>query len=326
MKLLKPLSFFSFLFFLFIISCEEIDEPGRLVPVTVDQNPALPQIKIHVANQERSIHYLTYGNQDNPPLYILHGSLSDMRAYIPLAKELSDNYFVVLWDLRGNGLSERVTADELSYEAMVEEIEQVRLHFSPNQKITLIGHSWSAVFAALYLGDYHENINQIILMEPFGLNDEVMDKVDVPMNLTSLHFLDMFYSTKYLTAKSNEELDFQMLAVLKSGVRDYFCDPENLPEWPVWRVGGLALIVWERIILSGTQYDYDFTEGLKEYQDTVLLIGSGCSPIGYAFQRDYNANFFSKSKTVLISNSGHRMLTEQFDMVVEKIKAYLYEY
>ncbi len=312
--------------FCLISSCEKIDEPGNLVPATVDQNSDLPQISIHVAAHDRAIHCLTFGQQESPPLYILHGSLSDMRAYIPLAQSLSEKYYVVLWDMRGNGLSERVTSDELSYEAMVEEIEQVRLHFSPNQKITLIGHSWSAIFAALFLENYHENIRQIILMEPFGLNDEVMSKVDVPMNLTTLHYLDMNYSTKYLTAKSHEELDFQMLAILKSGVRNYFCDIESLPEWPVWRIGGLALIVWERNILDGTNYKYDFTEGLEQFSDTVLLIGSECSPIGYTFQKEYNASFFQHTKTIEILNSGHRMLTEQFDSLTMKIQSYLYEY
>ena len=55
----------------------------------------------------------------------MHGSLSDMRAYLPLS-ELQDAYYVIMWDQRGNGLSERVTEEELSYDAMVEEIEAVR--------------------------------------------------------------------------------------------------------------------------------------------------------------------------------------------------------
>ncbi len=233
-KLLLPAVFLSAL--LFLSACMHSGAPGSLVPSTVIEDENLQSVIISVAGKERSIHYRTFGDAANPPLFIIHGSLSDMRAYLPL-QIFSDTYYVVMWDMLGNGLSERVPKEELSPEAMVEEIEAVRRLFTPGRKITLFGHSWSAVFTARYLGKYPEHVEQAVMMEPFGLTDEIQQKADVPMNLVSEGYLDMAFASGNMTPKDHESLDYRMLAMLHSGVRDYFCDIDNLPEWPVWRVG-----------------------------------------------------------------------------------------
>lgn len=298
---------------------------GKLVPPTVDQNPKLSSLAIEVSGHTRLIHYETFGDSANPALFIMHGSLSDMRAYLPM-QELKDKYFVVLWDQRGNGLSERVTEPELRYDAMVEEIQAVKSQFSPERQITLMGHSWSAVFAAMYLGKHPQDIKQAILMEPFGLKSEFMEQVDIPLNLTAKGYLDMMYSSKYMTPKDHETLDYQMLAVLCSGVRDYFCDMDHLPPWPVWRVGGYALIVWEKHLLNGTKYDYDFTTGLSAFTGEVLLVGSSCSPIGYEFQQKYHQQLFQQAQVLRIENSGHRIITEQYETLIDGLRNFLTEY
>jgi proline iminopeptidase len=303
----------------------ETTELGALVPPTVDQEPNYPALAIEVAGQERLVHYQTFGDPRNPVLFIMPGSLSDICAYLPL-QVLQDKYFVVFWEQRGNGLSERVTERELSYDAMVEEIHAIKNHFSPDRPVTLMGHSWSAVFAAMYLAKHPEAVDQAILMEPFGLKSEFMEAVDVPLHLTSKGYLDMMYSSKYMTARDHEMLDYQMLSVLKSGVRSYFCDEDHLPPWPVCRVGGYALLIWEKNLLKGTRYDYDFTRGLAAFSGEVLLIGSSCSPIGYAFQETYHLPLFQHARVLKIENSGHRIVTEQYHALLDGLQDFLTPY
>jgi len=306
-------------------SCTSTWEPGALVPATVDENLLLPSIMINVAGYNRLIHYRTFGEATNPPLFIMHGSLSDMRAYLPL-QELGEKYYVLMWDQRGNGLSERVSREELAIMHMVEEIEQVRLYFCPDKKISILGHSWSAAFAARYLAEYPGKVNQAILIEPFGLKDEYMESLDGMLNLFSPGYMNMMYTSTYLTPADHETLDFRMLATLKSAVRDYFCDCDDLPDWPVWRVGGYALLSWESDILEKGRYKYDFTDGLQDFQGDVLLVGSECSPIGYDFQKEFHQNLFANAATLNIPDSGHRILTEQYEELSEGLKFFLYEY
>ena len=176
------------------------------------------------------------------------------------------------------------------------------------------------------LGQHPGDVEQAILMEPCGPKSEVMEQVDVPLNLTPGGYLDMMYASKYMTPKDHETLDYQMLAVLRSGVRDYFCDINNLPPWPVWRVGGYALIVWEKNLLHGSKYDYDFTSGLSTFPGEVLLVGSSCSPIGYNFQEKYHQPLFQQAQVLRIENSGHRMVTEQYAALVAGLREFLKQY
>lgn len=308
-----------------LVSCEKTDDYNAIVPATVSENPLLPSVSIHVAGHDRLVHYKTFGDPQDPPLFILHGSASDMRAYLPL-QILSEKYHVVFWDLRGNGLSERCTREELAIDEMANEIEAMKMIFSPDKPITIMGHSWSAFFTARYLALFPDHVRQAILIEPNGLKDEYMKDVGQALNLFTEGYMDMMYTTKYLTAKDHEILDYEALAMLSSGVRNFYCDENNRPDWPVWRVGAYALMVWESSILTNGKFNFDYTYGLDKFPNKVLIVGTSCSPIGYDFQEKYHQPLFKDAEVLRIENSGHRILTEQFDSLVTGIKEYLSEY
>lgn len=315
-----------FLAGLVIVGCTlNPTDSGNLVPETADENPNLPQVQITLNGTRRTIHLREFGDAANPLLFILPGSISDVRAYLPL-QVLADKYHVVMWDLLGNGLSERVGRKDLSADAVAEQIHLMKELFSPENPMTLIGHSWSAVFAAYYAGGYPGELTQLVLIEPPGLKDSFMEDVGQSLNLFTEGYLDMMYSRTYLTGRDHESLDYAMLATLKSGVRDFFCDENPMPDWPIWRAGGFALIVWESAILNHGAYDYDFTEGLEALTTPVLLVGSSCSPIGYTFQEKYNAGIFPNASVLRIENSGHRIITEQFEALLSGLHDYLEEY
>jgi len=85
--------FFSFL----LAGClQDPTDYGALVPPTVDQAPELPSLPINIDGQYRLIHYRTFGDPANPTLFIMHGSLSDMRAYLPL-QEFQEKYHLPLF-------------------------------------------------------------------------------------------------------------------------------------------------------------------------------------------------------------------------------------
>ena len=114
-----------------------------------------------------------------------------------------------------------------------------------------------------------------------------------------------------------------MLAMLPSAVRSVYCDSDNPPPWPVWRVGGLALIVRESTVLDGADYSYDFTTHANRFSGPVLLVGSSCSPIGYAFQEKYNQSVFPNTTVLRIENSGHRLITEQPAVLIQGLRTFL---
>lgn len=313
-----------FAVFMFL-SCETaISGPEDLVPPTVIDDPNLPSLSIEVGGKIRKVHFRTYGDPADRPLLVVHGSLSDMRPYLVLS-ELESSHYVVFWDMRGNGLSERVPREELSFDFMVEEFHAVKEAVSPDRPVIICGASWSAVFAALYIQKYPDDVEKAILMEPIGLKDEYMKDVGQSLNLFQAGYLEMNWASEFLTAKDHDLLDYRMHMMISSGVREFFCDTENKPDWPVWRVGGLALIVWESQVLDGMAYSYDFTANTANFSGPVLFVGTNCSPIGYIFQEEFNLPLFSGGQSLRIENSGHRLVTEQPAALLEGLREFLSE-
>lgn len=321
---MKKIVFISILA-VFLISCEKSSNLNALVPATVAENHELPSLKLKVAGIERLVHYRTFGDPNNPVMLIIHGSLSDMRAFLPFSV-FAEKYHVVMWDLRGNGLSERCTAQELKTDEMVNEIQAVKQIFSPDQPVTLIGHSWGGLFAARYIGLHGQAVEQAVLIEPYMLHDTIADQANVELNLFTPVFLDMTYQSDFLSAKDHEMLDYQGLAIQSSGTTNFYCDPDDLPDWPVWRLGIYAVICWEKEITNGTSFNYDFTRGLAGFPRNVLLVGSSCSPVGYDFQLKYHKPLFGNAEVLRIENAGHRIPVEQFDTLVAGMKTYLTPY
>lgn len=306
-------------------SCSSLYLAHDLVPKTVDQDPSLPSITLNVGGRSRKIHVRTFGNPSNPKLFIMPGSLSDIRPYLPF-QEFADNWFVVMWDQRGQGLSERVSREELSFEMMVEEIRQVKQVYAPSQQIYLLGHSWSANFAGLYTGTYPGDVARVVLMEPFGFKSESMQASQSAVNLWTPGYLDMSWIAHLGPSLNHAQLDFRTLAMLKSRVRDFFMDDENLPEWPVWRVGGYALFTWESALIKNGSWDYDLSKGMENFTGRVLFIGSLFSPIGSDFQQKWHLPLYpiaSQASVYVLTNSGHRMITENWTDLKTAIRQFL---
>ena len=298
-----------------------LDDSPMLVPPTVPDDLSLPRLEINVSGKERLVHCRTYGDPDKPVLFVMPGSLSDLFCYLPF-EVFSDAYFVVLWDQRGQGLSQRVDRDELGFEAMIEEIKEVKNELSPSKPINLLGHSWSAVFALLYAGKYPADVERLILMEPFGFSSEIMNKADAGvLNLFTPGYLDMAWFSGMAPLDKHDALDFRMRGMLTSGVRPFFKDPDHFPPWPVRRVGGLALLVWESALLKGAQWDFDFSPSAASVQSPVLLVGSEYSYIGYDFQTTWNGA--ASVHTLLVTDSGHRMITENWSALEIGVRSFL---
>ena len=319
--------FFLILVLLLLGACQDdIEDLNVLVPATVTADPNLPQIQIEVAGYKRSIHIETFGNPLNPKLFILHGSLGDYRAFLPY-QILSDKYFVVMWDQRGTGLSERITKSEITYDSMLEEIDAIKAIYAPNEKITLFGHSFGAMYSVYYCSRYPNSVNQLILAEPGGLNGDIIKialNEGFKLNFFDEQLTQQYWQNDLLSAKTHEELDYKTMMLMFGNANQYHCDPNNKSYWPVWRVGGFVEI--NRTIIKNRKPVLDFTVGLENFTNKVLILGSSCSSLGYDFQIKYHKNLFANAEVVKFEDCGHRLTLEKFDEILNVLYNYLNEF
>lgn len=299
---------------------------GVLVPATADQNPSLPQISIKVGGHTRKIHLETFGADTLPPLFVLHGGPgADYRHLMPLSA-LSERYFVIMWDQRGSGLSERIEADEISFEYWVAEINAVRNHFTHDDVVTLVGESWGGMYAMLYFEHYPEDVAQIALLEPGPLASSLSEPYENKVNNYSLSddwLNDMVWNMEFLGPYDHEQIDYKWMLVFEEAAGALLCYGNN--STPVWRFGAYLAYTASHKLLDAPR-GYDFTSNIGALTDPVLILASDCSALGYEYQVTYHEPLFPNAQVKLIPESGHFTTVDAPDKVLAELKRFLKEY
>jgi proline iminopeptidase len=322
---------FNFLLFAGLLSCSSIDELGVLVPPTVDEDSQLPSVPVTVAGRQRLVHVRTFGQDTNPVLFVLHGSYSDSRAYRNICEGLSDMYYVVIWDQRGCGLSERITEDEFTLSYAVDEINQMKQIYSPAAPVTLVGQSWGGGLATLYTSRNPANVRQLAIIEPMPLTGSDMKQVFktiVEFNYFNESWNSMARHGQAISPKDHEQVDYRAMMILRSTMTaNYHCDGNNPPQWPIHRVGGFVEYVRSKRLGNPiTGFTYNFTEGIEQFTDPVLILGGSCSSLGFEIQARYSKPHFANAQVVEIKNAGHRMNIEKYADVMNALQQFLDEY
>ena len=97
----------------------KVNEAGNLVPKTVTEDPSLPAISVNGTR----LHAETFGNPDDPMVVVLHGGPgADYRSMLNVRALADDGYFVVFYDQRGSGLSQRQDKSGYSIQLMLDDL------------------------------------------------------------------------------------------------------------------------------------------------------------------------------------------------------------
>lgn len=223
MKYLFRICFIVITLAVFSSSCTKercIDEPGFLVPKTVDQDATLPSISVNGA----LLHSQAFGPEDSTLIICIHGGPGGDYRYMLNCKTLATKgYRIVFYDQRGAGLSQRfprswylsqgnVGMDKIFYD----ELKGVIAHYktSATQKIILLGQSWGAMLATAYAGKYPNEIHGLIVAEPGGLKwDDVVDYISKSRSfkLWGEALNDATYIDQFITGKEDQHeiLDYK---------------------------------------------------------------------------------------------------------------------
>lgn len=298
--------------FIMLAGCDTLapDTPGNLVPRTVVEDPSLPAIELNGFR----CHLETFGNPQNPVLIFLHGGPGgDYRSMLRLKDEsdgysLADDYFLIFWDQRGCGLSERVQSSSLNQETYLRDLLELTDRFSPDQPVNIVGHSWGGMYAALFMNNYPDRVNRAVLIEPGPLTGELFEEIRddyVEINILSERVNDFTLYETFLSPDDHARKDLQLLLGYRDSQPKYHQDQENDPA-PFWRMGAAAS---RYVVESGTddggRFNFDFTDNLAAFTRPVLLVSSSDNEvIGEAFQKR-QAEFFPSAEVRVIPNSGH---------------------
>jgi proline iminopeptidase len=299
------------------------DEPGALVPRTVDQDANLPSITVNGTQ----LHSEAFGNPADPMLVFLHGGPgADYRNGLNVKNLVNDHYYVVFYDQRGSGLSKRHPKDSYSIQVMLDDLTAVIEHYrsSLSQKVFLFGHSWGAMLAAAYINKYPTAINGAILAEPGGFNwNEVKEYSEKNRRLKLIDEAtnDALYPDQFLNGKEDEHAVLDYKLALASSFT-YAKNNEEGIEGPstFWRNGAAVV---KKLFEIAKKEGFDFRSNLSHFTTKVLFLYSENNrAYGEGFARQ-EAAAFPNVQVSRVNGTGHEMIYFKWDNVYALALPYL---
>ena len=296
------------------------------VAATVVDDASIPQVEINGVR----LHAETYGDPSNPVIIVLHGGPGgDYRSQLG-ATALADTNFVVFYDQRGAGLSERVPAEELTIPTYMAELDGVIDRYSPDRPVTLLGHSWGAMLATAYLGEAPEKVARAILLEPgFFTGEEAQDwMTQAKPYMSGLGFYRQaataaFQSLHVSGPDSSAGQDYMMGEIIHEFVNHpdnpYHCPGEEF-DAAAWRFGSTASQTASKTDTAEIEL---IAQGAESYPRPVLLLAGACNDwIGEDAQR-VHLSFFKNGELAIVPNSGHDIIWDNPDETMLLIRAFL---
>jgi proline iminopeptidase len=301
------------------------------VPETVAQDSSLPSITI----DGYTYHAETYGDPANPVVITLHGGPGgDYRSILPL-QALSDEYYVVFFDQRGAGLSPRVDPADITVASAIADLDSIVNYYGQGEKVNLVGHSWGAMLASAYLGQYPQKVEHAVLAEPGFLNSEF---AEVWAEGTQIHYslsaISYFLKTKFESlhvTKPDEQASNDFFVHqwnLYQGddhpQASYYCEGDKPDENVSWRYGAAASqALFQQAVDANGNFDINLAQGVEQFENTVLFMTGACQQlIGAEFQ-SRQMKLFPSAELAVIPNAGHEMFFENPTDSVEVVRAYL---
>ncbi|MFT3912422.1 MAG: alpha/beta hydrolase [Ferruginibacter sp.] len=304
--------------------CQKYDpnEPGNLVPKTVDEDPGLPSILVNGTQ----LHAETFGNPDSAMVIFLHGGPGvDYRNGLN-AKQLADaGYYVIFYDQRGTGLSKREPRNSFSIQVMLDDLSAVIEHYrtSHSQKVFLLGHSWGAMLAAAYINKYPNRISGVVFAEAGGFTYDALKKYEEKtrrLELLKEATNDALYNEQFLTGKENEHaiLDYRM--ALNSSFIFSKGNIEGIEgAFPFWRYGSEA----STALFDIAEKDgFDFTTNLSQYSTKVLFLYSEHNKAHGLSTAEGEAKYFANHQITEITGTGHEMFWFKWNSVYPVVLNY----
>jgi len=303
------------------------EEPGNLVPATVDEDPSLPSIELGGTR----LHLQTRGAPSGPVIIFLHGGPGgDHRSQLVLAEtyngySLGDDHLLVFWDQRGAGLSRRHGKESLTIDRYVADLEELVERFSPAEPVVLIGESWGGMYATEFINRRPELVRGAVLLEPGPLSHVFFDMIRddlYDLDVGSEWLNDWVWSQEILSPDDHARMDYQRcLGIHTSQPRFH---EQKDPGAPFWRLGAAANRYLEE---SGQDDDgnavYDFTTELQVYHTEVLFLASDLNEvIGRDFQA-LQSTVYPNARLEVIEGCGHDFAWVKPAETVERIRQYL---
>jgi proline iminopeptidase len=295
------------------------------VPPLVTDDASLPSREVAGVALHMSI---AEGPPEAQTIVVLHGGAGgDFRSLLAL-EALSDTHRVVLYDQRGAGLSERVTAERLTLNGYLKELHEIIEMTSPGAPVILIGHSWGAMLASAYLGEHPDQVDRAILIEPgyIDADGKVAWEAQAARYMAgagyALEAVLNGFRAAHVTGPDAQASDDFLIGRMVGVFADHPHNPYHCGggySAPGWRFGALASAQWR----DAPATDLDRIAKGAAYPGSVLFIAGSCNDWTGAPLQTRHAARFANAEVTVIPEAGHDVIWDNAEVALAEIRQFL---
>ena len=130
-------------------------------------------VSSYYVSQRLRLHFADWGNEDKPPLVLVHGGRDHARSWDWVARALRKDWHVIVPDLRGHGDSEWARGGHYMIQEFVLDVAQL-IHSLDLDPVTLVGHSLGGSVVTHYTSVYPDRVAKLVNIEGLGPPPEMI--------------------------------------------------------------------------------------------------------------------------------------------------------
>ena len=105
-----------------------------------------PNLRVSSGNAELAVYVWGEARPNRPTVVLVHGYPDSAVVWEPVARQLAERFYVVAYDVRGAGQSNRPRSmRSYQLEVLVRDLGDVIREVSPDRPVHLVGHDWGSI-------------------------------------------------------------------------------------------------------------------------------------------------------------------------------------
>ena len=277
-------------------------------------------------SQRLKLHYADWGNEDAPPLLLVHGGRDHCRSWDWTAEALRKDWHVIAPDLRGHGDSAWSPEGNYNMQAYIYDLAQL-IHQLKLAPVTIVSHSLGGNICLRYTGLYPENVRKIVAIEGLGPSpSRLEERRKTPWQD---HFRKMIDDKRGLAGRQPKRYESLEQAYARMKEENSFLTAEQARHLTIngiarnedgtysWKFDNY-LRVWESVDITHEQVA-ELWSNIS--CPTLLLYGEKSWASNPA--EDGRIKHFKHADVRMFPEAGHWLHHDQFDLFIETLQDFL---
>ncbi len=278
----------------------------------------------YFTSQRLKLHYLTWGDEANPALFLVHGNRDHARSWDRTAEALADRYCVYAPDLRGHGDSEWSIGSDYSIIDYALDLHALGEHIG-RPPYTIIGHSLGGGVTLQYAGTFPEKVKRLVTIEGLGRFRDPREHKPAHVRMRdwieSMHSLERRQPHTYPTIEAATERMIEANSRLTPELSRHLTihGLRGEPGAYAWK--------YDNFTRAGSPYEFNMEDARDLWNQVrcpILIVWGNES--GRGGHRDgIDLSAFHDYRSVRIANAGHWVHHDQFEAFMQLVNGFLAE-